>query len=118
LFIPGPGLPVEVNAELKPIYLRLSEDALLTRCLDGTTQNQDEALHGMIWDRVPKEMFVGTDTLELGKNDAVSHFNIGGEVELNTLTNNGIVTGEFCREEMKRSDKLRLGKAIYKETDT
>jgi len=85
LFKPCPGLPVEVNAELKPIYLKLSEDALLTRCLDGTTQNQDEALHGMIWDRVPKEMFVGTDILELGKNDAVSHFNIGGEVELRWL---------------------------------
>jgi len=35
LFKPGPGLPVEIIAELKPIYLRLSEDALLTRCLDG-----------------------------------------------------------------------------------
>ena len=76
------------------------------------------ALNGTIWERVPKEVFVGADTLELGVNDAASHFNIGNQVTLNTLTNNGIEPGEFCREEMKRSDKLRLGKAIYKETDT
>ena len=42
-FKPGPGLPVEIIAELKPIYLRLSEDALLTKCLDGKTHNQNEA---------------------------------------------------------------------------
>ena len=41
LFKPGPGLPVEVIAELKTIYSRLSEDALLARCLDGKTQNQN-----------------------------------------------------------------------------
>ena len=49
------------------------------------------------------------DTLELGVNDAVPHFNIGSQAALNTLTNNGIEPGEFCHEEIKRSDKLRLG---------
>ena len=113
----GPGLPVEIIPELGPICLRLSEDALLTRYLDGKTQNQNEALNWTIWERVAKEVFVGADTLELRVNDAVSLFNIGSRAALNTLTNNGIEPGEFCREEMKRSDKLRLGKAIYKETD-
>ena len=75
LFKPGPGLPVEIIAELKPIYQRLSEDALLTRCLDGKTQNQNESLNGMIWNRVPKEVFVGAEVLELGVLDAVSHIN-------------------------------------------
>ena len=37
---PGPRLPVEVIAELRTIYSRLSEDALLTRCFDVKTQNQ------------------------------------------------------------------------------
>ena len=79
LFKPGPGLPVEIIAELKPIYLRLSEDALLTRCLDGKTQNQNESINGMIWDRVPKDVFVGAEILELGVYDVVSHFNIGSQ---------------------------------------
>ena len=59
-------LPVEIIAELKPIYQRLSVDALLTRFLDGKTQNQNESLDGMIWNRVPKEVFVGAEVLELG----------------------------------------------------
>lgn len=56
MFKPSPELPVEIIAELKPIYPRLSEDALLTRCLDGKTQNQNEASNGMIWDRAPKDV--------------------------------------------------------------
>ena len=30
----GPGLPVEITAELKQIYLRASVDVTLSRCLD------------------------------------------------------------------------------------
>ena len=118
LFKPGPGLPVEIIAELKPIYLRLSEDALLTRCLDGKTQNQNESINGMIWDRVPKEVFVGAEILELGVNDAVSHFNIGSQAALDILANTGIEPGAFCIEEMRNNDKLRVNKAVYKERDT
>ena len=115
---PGPGLPVEIIAELKPIYLRLSEDALLTRCLDGKTQNQNESINGMIWDRVPKEVFVGAEILELGVYDAVSHFNIGSQAALDILANTGIEPGAFCIEEMRNNDKLRVNKAVYKERDT
>lgn len=49
LYKPGPGLPLDIIKELKPIYLRLSEDELFERCLDGKTQNQNESLNGMIW---------------------------------------------------------------------
>ena len=33
------GLPLDVIAELKPIFARLGEVSLLSRCLDGKTQN-------------------------------------------------------------------------------
>ena len=36
----GAGLPLDVIAELKPIYSRLSEDSLLSRCLDGKTKSE------------------------------------------------------------------------------
>ena len=54
LYKPGPGLPDQVIAEVKPVFKRLSEDSLLEKCLDGKTQNQNESLNGMIWERVPK----------------------------------------------------------------
>ena len=58
---PGPGLPLSVIAELKPIFSRLSQDTLLMTCLHGKTQNQDESFNKMIWDRVPKTTYVGRD---------------------------------------------------------
>ena len=72
----------------------------------------------MIWDRVPKDVFVEAEILELGVYDAVSHFNIGSQAALDILTNTGIEPGEFCVEEMRNNDKLRVNKAVYKERDT
>ena len=66
LYKHGAGLPKEVIKHVKPIYERLSEPSLLEKCLHGKTQNQNEALNGMIWQRIPKEVFVHRDTLELG----------------------------------------------------
>ena len=44
--------------------------------LHGKPQNQNKALNGLIWQRIPKEVFVHKDTLELGVYDTVSHFNM------------------------------------------
>ena len=77
LYKPGPGLPDEIIRLVKHIYERLSNDALLERCLDGKTQNQNESLNGMIWNRLPKEVFIRSEVLKLGVYDAVAHFNIG-----------------------------------------
>ena len=77
LFKHGLGLPLPVIAKLKPEYIRLSENNLLQKCLHGTTQNQNESLNGMVWQRIPKEIYVGRETLELGLYDVVSYFNIG-----------------------------------------
>ena len=62
----GPGLP--------DAAIRLSEDTLLNKCLHGKTQNQNEAVNGMVWEQIPKGVFVGTDLLEFGLFDAINHF--------------------------------------------
>ena len=69
-FKPIAGLPLAIIVELKPIYAKLSEDDLLRRCLDGKTQNQNEALNGMFWERVPQGVFVGAEVLQLRIYDA------------------------------------------------
>ena len=53
----GKGLPREIIEELKPVYACLSEDDPLRKCLDGKTQNQNEAFNGMIWQIIPKSVF-------------------------------------------------------------
>ena len=114
LFKPGPGLPKRIIAELKPIYLRLSNDDLLCKCLDGKTQNQNESLNGMIWCRLPKGVFVGSDLLKLGIYDAVSHFNVGAKAVINVLNKLGIKPGSYTEDACKDTDKLRVSKANYK----
>lgn len=114
LFKPGKGLPDDVIKEIKPVFSRLSEDSLLEKCLHGKTQNQNESLNGMIWERVPKGVFVGSDILRLGVHDAVANFNIGCQASLNILTQQGIQPGTFCLEEMKKIDRVRVHKANYR----
>ena len=72
LYKAGPGLPDNIIELIKPIYKRLSADTLLSK-----TQNQNDSLNGMIWNRLPKSVFVGANVLKLGIYDAVAHFNIG-----------------------------------------
>lgn len=110
----GPGLPKEVIAALKPIYQRLSQDSLLNKCLDCKTQNQNESLNGMIWERLPKGVFVGSDMLKLGVYDAVSHFNIGAETVIKVFDKLGIKSGTFTTSACESSDRLRVAKGNYK----
>ena len=52
-------LPEVFMAELHPIFQRLSKDDLLNRCLNGKTQNQNEAANGILWSKCPKTKFCG-----------------------------------------------------------
>ena len=40
------------------IFLELSEDFELGKCLHGKTQNANESFDGTIWERIPKNTFV------------------------------------------------------------
>ena len=41
------------------------------------TQNQNEALNTLTWQRIRKDVFARRDSLEFGVYDAVLHYNIG-----------------------------------------
>lgn len=51
-----PGISMK---ELEPIFKRLSDDSLLTRCLQGLTQNQHESVNAQLWSRCSKTTFAG-----------------------------------------------------------
>ncbi|GFW46490.1 uncharacterized protein TNCV_4811771 [Trichonephila clavipes] len=71
------GLSNEVLNMIKPAYLELCTKELLTKCLHGKTQNSNECLNGVIWQRVHKEVSVCLKTLKSGALDAVIQFNDG-----------------------------------------
>ena len=108
-----PGLPESIKKVIKPIFNELSEDTLLSRCLHGKTQNNNEALNGLIWKKVPKDIFVGREVLEIGVSSAIINFNEGvcgiiGIFETLNL-NPGYFTHRFCvQHDEKRINNVEL----------
>ena len=92
-YVPGPGLPEEVIKHAKPLLVELTDDDLLEKCAYGKTQNQNESLNAMVWNKVPKGSYVGLRQLEIGVYDAVSHFNIGNKAAILVYEKLGMVTG-------------------------
>ena len=73
----GKGLPKEAIKHIKSIFVRLSADELLGKCLHGKTQNQNESYNSLIWKRTPKDKFVKQMTFEIAVYDSAAHFNVG-----------------------------------------
>jgi len=71
------NLPIWIHDIIKPIFQELSSDELLSKCLQGKTQNANESLNNLIWRKCPKNVFVQRDTLECAVNSAVIEFNEG-----------------------------------------
>ena len=78
---------------MKPIFQDLQNDTLLSKCLHGKTQNQNESFNSTIWKRVPKDVFIGGKTFTMGVMDSVSHFNDGNIATLNTYDEIGLEHG-------------------------
>ena len=77
-----PGVFLE---ELKPIFMRLSDDVLLKRCLLGLTQNQNEAINGVLWANCPKTKFCGARKVELVVCETICKFNTAATSRLSIL---------------------------------
>ncbi|GFX73775.1 uncharacterized protein TNCV_4290911 [Trichonephila clavipes] len=104
------GLSNEVLNMIKPTYLELCTKRT-TKCLHGKTQNSNECLNGVIWQTVPKEVFVCLKTLKSGALDAVIQFNDGykGCVEIFKKLN--ITPGYFTLKSYKHLDINRINDA-------
>jgi hypothetical protein len=68
----------------------------------------------MIWNRLPKEVFIGSEVLKLGVNDAVAHFIIGSQAAINVLELLGIDPGTFCLAELEQQDHECVDKSDFK----
>ena len=72
-----PGLPSVIRDKIRPIFLDLSDENHLSKCLHGKTQNNNESINNVIWKRCLKDINVGFKTLEFGVAPAVVCFNDG-----------------------------------------
>lgn len=55
--------PSAVTDVIKPVYKDLANPELLEKCLHGKTQNVNESLNAMIWERCPKTGFASKKTV-------------------------------------------------------
>ena len=90
-----PDLPIPVRDNIKPIFQAPSTPTLLHMCLHGKTQNCNEALNGFRWKRLPKDVFVGPNVLEMGVCAAILNFNSGRHSMIKIFDKLGMTCG-FC----------------------
>ena len=76
-YVEKSGLPIAVRNAIFHIFQDLSSEELLKKCLHGKTQNNNEAINNIIWTRLPKNIYVGWYTFQIGVASAVVSFNSG-----------------------------------------
>ena len=96
-----PGLPSVIRDKIRPIFLDLSDENLLSKCLHGKTQNNNESINNVVWKGCPKDINVGRKTLEFGVASAGVCFNDGISGVLNMFKKlnipHGTYTTKFCK---------------------
>lgn len=65
-----PAMHKDVFEAIKPIYEDLSSDDLLSRCLGGYTQNQNESFNAVVWAIAPKTVSSGKTVLDIASDIA------------------------------------------------
>ena len=103
---------------IRPLWLRLSSDDILKKCLHGRTQNVNEAFNQLVWKRAPKDVFLGKYVFQIAVASAVVSFNDGASGILKTMEKIGLKVGFFNLEGSRHSDLRRISAVAYKATDT
>ncbi|GFT21988.1 uncharacterized protein TNCV_4022021 [Trichonephila clavipes] len=67
----------EYLPKILPIYQRSASSELLSRCVRDLTQNSNEALHSMIWNKCSKENSASRSRVLTAVSSAISEFNVG-----------------------------------------
>ena len=102
---------------LKPIFLDLSDEKLLARCIQGTTQNPNESINSLVWARCPKHKFNGAGPVQFSAASTVLAFN--GNAERQVQLQNSLGTPISCSsvKTFLKRDKHRVKKS-QKAADT
>ena len=111
------ALPAAIKQQLMPIFKSLSSDDLLSKCLHGQTQNANEALNKIIWQRCPKTIFVAKTIIDIATSSAVLYFNDGAQGLLKVFDTLSIVPGIHTQSLTAKIDKRRIQNMQHKSKD-
>ena len=108
MYNPSKCLPFIFRSELKHIFTRLSSDELLKNCQMGYTQNQNEALHNIIWSKCSKRVFCGKKRFEIAVCESIMEWNSGACSKIHILNKLGMEAGINSRVSLKNVDVKRV----------
>ena len=111
------GIPKPIVELVEPIFDDLADPALLKKCTHGLTQNPNECLNGIIWDRCPKTTYVEQETVALATYLAVLKFNDGDISYLKILEGLDITPGFFTCKGAKDCDRAGIKLSARKSSE-
>lgn len=106
-----PALPEAVAELVKPVFETLGGKSLLSRCMKGLTQNQNECAHSTLWNIAPKHIFQNPQVIFFAGALATGLFNDGHVFLGKVLNRLGYAPGKFTIKAMETADKERVRKA-------
>ncbi|XP_043257881.1 uncharacterized protein LOC122400460 [Colletes gigas] len=110
LFEHPPPLDKEVAKFVLPIYEDLSKEDLLSRCLDGHTQNANESFNATVWRLTPKHLNSGRKIVEIAAYIAAAIFNEGYVAVLQIMAELELRVGSQSKKYAKEVDDRRLNR--------
>jgi hypothetical protein len=111
------GIPSCIVDLIKPIYKDLSKSELLSKCTHGLTQNVNECLNSLIWDRCPKSTYVEQETVALATYLAILKFNDGDISFLKLFHDLDITPGMFTTKASEDCDNSRIKLSAKKSSE-
>ncbi|KYN50422.1 hypothetical protein ALC57_00059 [Trachymyrmex cornetzi] len=114
------GTPINKLAfsKIRPLYERLTDDSLLLRCSRCLTQNANECLHSIIWNRCPKEVFVSKTRIKIAASISICEYNFGQRRTVSEILKQlGLLVGESTISIAKKRDETRLVIGLEKATE-
>ena len=96
---------------LTPLFDRLSEKKLLKRCLPGLSQNANESVNSLVWNRCPKHRNRGIKSVETAAASAIMQFNIGAEGRHGIMEELEIPAAFYTKAGSRRKNKKRVKQA-------
>jgi hypothetical protein len=104
-------LPAVFLEVMRPVFMVLSESSLLTRCVNGITQNQNESINSLVWIRCPKHKHHGYKVVRCAAASAVCHFHGGTASQHKVMERLLIPAGDYKKAVSAVKDKKRVRKS-------
>lgn len=103
--------------KILPLYERLTDDSLLNRCARCLTQNANESLHSVIWNKCSKEIFVSRPRVKIAASLGVCEYNLGVKRTVTEFMGHlGLTLTEKSLEIAKSLDAEKLVQGIKRST--